>query len=360
MRSLHLVVPLLLVLAGLPACDSGPRANEPTTGTMRLSVATPLAAPGDVSRVTVTVSAADMASLSTDLTLTGGTWGGVLEGIPAGAQRTFLARAFSASNTLRYEGKAEDITVTAGATGLVTLTLQAVDAPPPFTNEAPVVDALAASATTVAPGGNIVLTVSAHDPNAGDTVSYAWTAPSGSFSAPTQASTTWSAPSTQGEVTLSLTVTDLHGASLVVNLTVSVSAGTGTQEVRIGFNIAPGVTSLTSSRSWLDVGQQTALAVLATDGDGDPLSYQWSATCEGSFTGASTANASFTPSALPGGACNNCQVRVTVTDGRGGQNTGSVALCVGKASWRLPPVGKSSPEPVESEVDAEVLRMIAG
>ncbi|RKH67203.1 kelch-like protein [Corallococcus aberystwythensis] len=328
------------MLAGLPGCEPGinPVVNVPSTGSVRLAVSTPQAAPGDVSRVKVTVSASDMASLSTELSLTDGTWGGVLGAIPPGSNRTFLAQAFSASNALLYEGRAEGITVTAGSTGLVTLVLQAVTDPPPFINEAPIIDSMVASGTTVHPGGSIFLAVSAHDPNAGDTMSYAWTAPSGSFGFPSNASTNWTAPLMEGEVPLSLTVSDQHGASLVVNLTVSVSAVTGAQEVTIGFNTSPGVTSLTSSRSLMDVGQQTALSVVATDGDGDPLSYQWSATCEGSFTGASTANATFTPSARPLGACNNCQVRVTVTDGRGGLNTGSVALCVAQAAWRLPPV----------------------
>ncbi|WNG43111.1 kelch-like protein [Archangium minus] len=329
---------LPLVLALLAGCDSAPSISVSTTGAMRLAISTPLASPSDVSRVTVTVSASDMNSLSTELVLTDGVWGGVMGDIPAGAHRTFVAQAFTASNTLRYEGRAEDVTVTAGTTGLISLTLQDVSGPPPLTNEAPIVDSLVATPTTVAPGGSITLTVSAHDPNPGDTVSFEWTAPSGSFSAPTQASTTWTAPATQGPVTLSLKVSDSHGASLSVSLTVTVSAGSGAEEVKVGFNTAPRVVGLTSSQSWLDVGQQTALSVSATDVDGDTLSYQWSATCAGSFTGASAASATFTPSALPTAACNNCQLSVTVKDGRGGQNTGSVALCVAKDSRRAPPM----------------------
>ncbi|OJH41099.1 Kelch repeat-containing protein [Cystobacter ferrugineus] len=337
MSPLRLSALLPLVLALLAGCGSPPPSNVSPTGSMRLAIATPSAVQGDISRVTVTVSSSDMASLSTDLVLTDGTWGGVIGDIPAGEHRTFLAQAFTASNTLRYEGRAEDVTVTAGATGLVTLTLQDVSIPPPFTNEAPVVDSLVANPTTVAPGGTVSLSVSAHDPNPGDTVSYAWTAASGSFSAPTQASTTWTAPSFQAPVNLSLTVSDSRGAALTVSLTVTVSAGSGAAEVKVGFNSAPRVVALTSSQSWLDVGQQTTLSVSATDTDGDSLSYQWSATCAGGFTNASTASTTFTPSDLPTAACNNCQLNVTVKDGRGGQNTGSLALCVSKSPiWGTP------------------------
>ncbi|WNG47399.1 kelch-like protein [Archangium minus] len=340
MSLLRLSAVLSLVLVWLTGCEPAAPAGTSATGAMRLAIALPMAAPGDVSRVTVTVSGSDMASQSTDLMLTDGAWGGVLGRIPAGERRTFKAQAFNAANVLRYEGRAEDVTVTAGVTGLVSLMLQDVTLPPPFTNEAPLVDSLVATPTSVVPGGTVSLSASAHDPNAGDSVSYAWTAPAGSFAAPTQASTTWTASMTQGVVKLSLTVSDSRGAALTVSLTVTVSAGSGAQEVRVDFNTVPGVVGLTSSQSVLDVGQQTALSVSASDADGDTLSYQWSATCAGSFSGATSSSATFTPSALPTGACNNCQLSVVVKDGRGGQNTGSLALCVTKdaipripASW---------------------------
>ncbi|WNG48106.1 kelch-like protein [Archangium minus] len=340
MSLLRLSAFLPLVLAVLAGCGSPPPSSGPApTGAMRLTVQAPTAVPSDVSRVTVTVSGADMASQSTDLVLTDGVWGGVMGDIPAGSKRTFLAQAFTAASVLRYEGRAEDVTVTAGSTGLVSLTLQEVSGAPPFTNEAPVLDSLVANPLTVVPGGTVSLSAIAHDPNAGDTVSYAWTAPSGSFSAPAQASTTWTAPGTQGVVRLTLSVSDSRGAALSVFLDVSVSASSGASEVKVGFNAAPRVMGLTSSQSYLDVGQPTTVSLSATDTDGDALSYQWSATCAGSFSGVTSASATFTPSALPTAACNNCQLNVVVGDGRGGQNTGSLALCVAKSPvWGAPSV----------------------
>lgn len=222
---------LPLVLASLAGCQPPALVEEATTGSIRMSVSLPSSAPGEVSRISVTVSAPDMASNTFDLTLTGGVWGGVLQGLPAGQARVFVAQAFDASNTRRYEGRVTGVTITAGVTGQVSLSLQDVAPSPPYSNETPILDSLLASTTQVAPGGNVSLLASAHDPDSGDTVSYAWTAPAGSFASPSQASTTWTAPSTPGPVTLTLTVSDSRGASLTATLTLTVSASTGATDV---------------------------------------------------------------------------------------------------------------------------------
>ena len=324
MSPLRPAVLLPLVLLWLAGCDATPSA---ATGALQLSVSTLSATPGDITRVTVTVSAPDMSPMTVPLALTAGTWSGVIEGIPVGSGRVFLAQAFDAANALRYEGRVENVSVTAGSLGLVSLLLRELDAPA-FDNASPVVDTLTASVLGVAPGGTVSLSATAHDPNAGDTVSYAWSAPSGTFSAPTQASTTWTASTFQAPVRLTLTVSDTKGAASTASVPVNVSAGGGTSEVKVDFNAAPRLSRLRSSQSFLDVGQTTSLSVSATDADGDGLSYQWSATCAGTFTGPPSSSVTFTPSARPGTACNNCQVRVLVTDARGGQNTGALALCV--------------------------------
>ena len=321
------VFPLLLAL--LTGCGVSSSSSAPATHELRLSVATPTAAPpSEVTRVTVTVSAPDMSPRSTNLALSNGAWGGVLGDLPAGAHRTVLAQAFNASDTLRYQGSATDVTLTAGATGLVSLSLQELSVPAPTSNEAPILDSLVANPLTLTPGGSMTLTASAHDPNAGDSVSFTWSAPTGSFSTPTQASTTWTAPMGVGIVSLKLTVSDTHGASSAVTLWVGLTASRGADEVKVVFNTAPQVMSLVTSQALLDVGQSTQLRAQASDAEGDSLSYQWSATCAGSFSDPSSADVTFTPSARPEGACNNCQVRVSVTDGRGGQTQGSLALCV--------------------------------
>jgi N-acetylneuraminic acid mutarotase len=338
LRSLRPLVFVPLLLAGLFGCNSTPTPVA-ATGSVQLAVSARQAlASSDVTRVAVTISAPDLSPLTTELFPSQGVWGGVIGDITAGTSRVFLAKAFDASGALRYEGQVEGVTITAGTVTLVTLTLQSTTPSTPYSNEAPVIDSVVAAPTRVAPGGSVSLTASAHDPNAGDTLTFAWSAASGTFGTPSQASTHWTAPATTGPVLLTLTVSDSRGAASSVSLRVLVSVGEGGAAVDVRFNSPPKVTSLTSTQSYVQVGQPTTLSVLATDVDGDPLSYQWSATCPGTFEGAGTATVRFTPSALPAAACNNCQLSVTLSDGRGGTTQGSLALCVAKdTAGHLPP-----------------------
>ncbi|ATB33890.1 kelch repeat-containing protein [Melittangium boletus] len=335
-RSLSL---LSLVLVWLAACHSEQNPASPVTGSVQFATSTRQAlSASDISRVTVTSSASDMPSLETELARTDGVWGGVIGNIPAGTDRAFLAQAFDSTGNLRFEGHAEGITVAAGEVTLVTLTLQELTPDVPYTNEAPLIDSVVAAPLVVAPGGSVTLAASAHDPNPGDTLRYAWSASEGVFASPSQAGTTWSAPATSGPVTLTLTVSDSLGAASSVSLTVRVSTGEGGAVLDVRFNSRPVVVGFTSTQSALGVGEQTALSVSATDSDSDALSYQWSATCAGFFDNTTSASAIFTPTALPGDACNNCLVNVAVSDGRGGETTATLALCVApSASLHLPP-----------------------
>jgi hypothetical protein len=182
----------------------------------------------------------------------------------------------------------------------------------------------------------------AHDPNPGDTLTYAWSATAGSFSDSAAASTSWTAPLSTGIQTLTFTVTDSRGLSSSIVLAVNVlqGGGEGDAQLSISFNSSPVVASLSATPTQLSVGQTAAVSVAASDVDGDSLSYSWRATCAGSWTGASSSSAQFTPSLLPAGACNNCRLTVSVSDGRGGVTTGTVALCVRDTppANHLPPV----------------------
>jgi hypothetical protein len=260
---------------------------------------------------------------------------------PSGSNRSFQAQAFDSSGTPLFEGSASGITVSENQTTLVAIILQQVHPPPPFENEAPLIDFLVASATSVPAGGFISLVASAHDPNPGDTLSYAWSATAGSFSSPSDASTSWTAPTSTGLQSLTLTVTDSRGLSSSIALSVNVthSGGEGEAELSITFNSSPRVTSLSASPTQLAVGQTASVSVSASDPDGDSLSYSWSASCEGSWTNASSSAAQFTPSLLPAGSCNNCRLTVYLSDGHGGLNSSTVALCISNA----PPPSHSPP-----------------
>nr|WP_309242968.1 kelch repeat-containing protein [Hyalangium versicolor] len=278
--------------------------------------------------------------MSAELARTGNLWGGVISNIPAGSNRTFLATAVDSSNTPLFEGSTAGVTLSANQTTLVAITLQELTAPPSFSNQAPIIQSVVASPTTVQAGGTVSLQATVVDPNTGDTISYAWTASVGSFSAATSATTSWTAPATPGIFTLSLTVNDSQGATGSVSLSINVVSGTatGNASLDVRFNSWPLVSALSASATRLEVGQSTSVSVTASDSDNDSLSYLWTATCAGTWTSPTSPTASFSPSELPSGACNNCQLTATVSDGRGGQNTGSVALCVASpTTTRFPP-----------------------
>jgi hypothetical protein len=327
-----------LLLLCLAACTSPP--SQPT-GSVQFAASTQQAlSASDITRVTVTVSATDMSSMVVELAKSNGTWGGLIGNIPAGSNRAFLAEAFDSANTKRFQGQTSGVTISANQTTAVAITLQEIAPPPPYTNEAPVIDSFVSSSTSVQTGSSLSLTSTVHDPNASDTLTLAWTASGGTFSAPAAATTSWTAPSSVGVQTLTLTVTDSQGAAVSVSLVVNVVSGasTGNAAVNISFNLFPVVSRVAASLNRLDAGQSTAVSATASDADGDALTYQWTATCPGTWTNATSSAASFIPSSIPAGVCNNCQLTVTVQDGRGGQNTGSLHLCVAAASTtRFPP-----------------------
>ncbi len=313
-----------LLLLALFAC-----APEEPSGSVQVLGSIPQAlATGGITEVRVTASAADMASQTVSLTVADGVWSGTLQ-LPAGSGRTFSAEALDASGVRRYAGQVSGVTILSGQTTVVSITLQPLNPPPPFQNAAPSITAVTVTPAAVAPGGSISLHATVQDPNPSDTLTSTWTASAGTFSSPNSLSTTWTAPASPGPVHLTFTATDPQGASATFGFTVSVSAEGGTQvEVRI--NTWPQVSRITASPSTVDVGQTTTVVATASDTDGDALGYQWSASCAGTWADATTSTARFSPSARPSaGTCAPCALTVTVTDGRGGQTTGTLSLCVG-------------------------------
>jgi len=338
MRKTHSHLLLALGLALLAGCSPAPSSSSNNTGSARFAVSARQALTADISRITVTTSAADIPSATVDLVLADGVWGGTIGGIPPGPERTFHAQAFDAAGTLRFEGTASDVYLWEDQTVLVAISLVDVNAPPPFSNEAPLIDSLVASALSVTAGGTLSLEATAHDPNPGDSLSYAWSSVDGYFSPAHESSTTWVAPSSNGVHVLKLTVTDPTGLSSSVSLRITVQGGSrGEAQPSISFNSWPTVGAVTATPSPLAVGQTTSVSATVSDADADALTYAWSATCEGSWGNASSRTAQFTPTELPSGACNNCILTLTVSDGQGGQTTGTVALCIGGISPAIDP-----------------------
>jgi hypothetical protein len=336
------ISPHLLLALGLALLAGCSASSE--TGSAQLAVSVPQSLSASISRVSVTASAPDFSSVSVELVSSNGVWGGTLGNLPVGPSRFFLAQAFDASGTRLFEGSASGVSISADQTSLIAITLQQVHAPPPFQNEAPVIDSLVASSTStfVSAGNTLSLVATAHDPNAGDALSFAWSSTAGAFSSASSASTSWTAPDSTGIHTLTLSVTDSGGLASSMSLAVYVlpNQGLGHARFTLSFNTSPQVDSLNASLTRLAVGQTTSVTASASDPDGDSLSYSWGASCAGAWTRTSSNSARFTPSALPAGACNNCRLTVFVSDGRGGQTTGTVNLCVSNtlSANHLPPV----------------------
>ncbi|HLM48502.1 MAG TPA: hypothetical protein VK458_31850, partial [Myxococcaceae bacterium] len=228
-----------VLLLSLVACTS-----QPPTGSVQLAASVQQALSAhDITRVRVTVSASDMPSRVVELAKSNATWGGLIGNLPVGSNRSFLAEAFDSSGTLRFQGQTAGVSLSANQTTAVAITLQEVPPPPPYGNEAPVIGSLVASTTSVQTGGSLSLTAAVHDPNPGDTVTVAWAASGGTFSAPSAATTSWTAPASTGVQTLTLTVTDSQGAAVSLSLTVNVLSGasTGDAALNISFNLWPTV-----------------------------------------------------------------------------------------------------------------------
>lgn len=98
----------------------------------------------------------------------------------------------------------------------------------------------------------------------------------------------------------------------------------GTADVTITFNHAPRVTNMLSDLGRLDVGDRANLRVVADDQDGDPLSYTWETKCEGVYDHPALDFTTFTLAAIP--PSGSCDLVVRVTDGRGGENHGTLTL----------------------------------
>jgi hypothetical protein len=289
----------------------------------------------DISSVVAKVSGPALpAPLSIQLSARGsdGTWGALIGSLPVGSNYVFTVSALDKSANPDYAGTASGIAILKDQTTTVIITAQQTAASVPFKNAVPVIDSLVLSSTNIVPGATITAKATAHDPNAGDTIAFAWSVSPATdgFSAPTAATTTWTAPASEGDQTLVLAVTDNHGASTSASIVVHVSAsnGRGQADVNVRFNTWPVVTDLVASPGYIVPGSPTSLTVTASDADGDALSYAWTSSCASAVFSAQAAVASV---ALPAGATDtSCDLTVTVSDGKGGTTTGQTTLPVGK------------------------------
>ena len=321
---------VMATLLTLSAC----KGEQQPTGSADLTVHALSAL--DVSSVVATVSGPAFPAPKT-VTLyargSAGNWGGLIGSLPVGSNYVFTVSALDQSNDPAYAGSATGVAIMRDQVTTVVITAQQIAASVPFKNSVPVIDSLVLSSTNVVPGATIAAKATAHDPDTGDTIAFAWSV-SGStsgFSAPTAATTNWTAPASEGDQTLLLAVTDNHGASSSASVVVHVSAGNGRgqADVNVTFNNWPVVTDLIAAPGYLVLGSPTSLSVTASDADGDALSYAWTSSCASAVFSSTTA--AVTSVTLPAGAIDSsCEFTVAVSDGKGGSTTGQTTLPVGK------------------------------
>jgi peptidoglycan-associated lipoprotein len=91
--------------------------------------------------------------------------------------------------------------------------------PPPAPNRNPTFSAAAmCEPGVVEPGGTAKCAATATDPD-GDAVTYLWSAPAGTFSAPNAQNTGWTAPNQPGNQVLTVTATDARGGTATASVT---------------------------------------------------------------------------------------------------------------------------------------------
>ncbi len=318
----------LLVIIGLAMSGCGEQSDG--SGSASISIKSQALSTADIDHVTVTVSGPNItpnivATLSGD---PGSGWSGLIEDIPAGDNRTFLAEAFDSGDVLLYSGSAPTVTITDGGTAVVLIFLQQVDPPDPFENSVPRFTSLVLSADQVGPNNDVSLAATATDPD-GDSLVYGWTAAGGSFDDDTSSSPTWTAPGAEGEYQLTVSATDPEDASATISFDIDVKIhyGRGAADVTLDINSWPEVGGLVPNPTRIEVDGSTTLDLTATDPDGDTLSFAWTADCTGSFDNAAIEDPTFTLDADNGGA--DCTLTVTIEDGRDGSNTASIAVATG-------------------------------
>ena len=194
-------------------------------------------------------------------------------------------------------------------------------------NDAPVISSVTANPNPTSPGLATPLTCIASDPD-GEITQYEWTADGGAFPNGTlteivpapENTIEWSAPTQSGYYNITITVYDNGGpfgggsATATDYLTILVD----------GENNSPIITSLIPEADSVFVGDSIFVIASATDQDGDPLTFQWSAS-GGTISGDDDVDPEAIIWTAPstGGAHT---ITVTVSDGRGGQSSQGVGV----------------------------------
>ena len=184
-------------------------------------------------------------------------------------------------------------------------------APPPTPggNQPPVVTSLTPEVTILIPEAVTKITCEASDPD-GDKLTYTWMASGGTISNK-EGIANWRAPDFAGEFVIGVTVDDGKGGTVAKSCTLTVTT-----------NQRPVVSSITAQPATLERGETSTITCMASDPDGDILTYTWEAS-GGTVTG--TAHSATWEAPSVGG---EFVISVTVNDGKGGITESSCRIVV--------------------------------
>jgi len=188
--------------------------------------------------------------------------------------------------------------------------------PTPSGNQPPVISSLVAEDMQLYPSGNTEIQCIAQDADV-DQLDFIWACTGGGFSGAGPI-VIWKAPPDYGTYTITVTVEDGKGGSAQRSL-----------DITVGANQSPAISSLVADPSGLLYGGRTTITCIATDPDGDAVSYSWSAS-EGSISGVGNKVTWVAPN--KGG---NFNVTVILSDGKGGETTGNIMVTVAAAAMTV-------------------------
>jgi hypothetical protein len=325
---------LCCLLAFAARCES----PKQDSGGIKIQAATKALHYSDISTVTATLTGPGIAHpYAIPMGPRGTSWQANVVGLPAGTGRMISVLARDHSGTGIFSGQAASITISPGQTATVSIVLFEISPAPTFANTAPTIDALELSTTQAVLGGTVTAGVHAHDPDAGDTLTFAWTASCGTFSDTTAAQTIWTAPQSAGPCDVMITVADGHGASVNADATLTVMpSARGGVAVIASPDLSPVIQSITCTPTPLVAGRPVTLNVNAVDPDGQLLTYAWSTNCAGTFDHAIVQNPTFALSANP--STKTCRFSVEVTDSQGAKTIGILNQATGAAAVDEAPV----------------------
>ena len=325
---------LCCLLVSAASCES------PTqdSGGVRIQAATKALRYSDIATVTATLTGPGIAHPYTvPLGPRGANWQANVVGLAAGTGRMISVVARDHSGTGIFSGQAANVTISPGQTATVSIVLFEMSPAPPYANTAPTIDVLELSVVQIAPGGTVAVHARAHDPDAGDVLTYAWMASCGILADASAAQTVWTAPQLSGHCDVTVTVSDGHGARVHADATLTVATSPrGGAAISASPDLSPVIRSMSCAPTPLVAERPVTLNLDAMDPDGQTLTYSWSADCTGSFNNPTGQNAGFVLSVNP--STGTCRFTVEVKDSLGAKTIGILNQVTGAAPVDQSPV----------------------